>query len=65
MGQLRDWSMKEARRLVRGGAERLGLPVKRAGLEVLKKGDPRKVVLALLLRRHTVASNEWIAERFW
>jgi len=32
-------------------------------LSALRKGDPRKVWLAMLLRKRTVASNAWIAQR--
>ena len=31
--------------------------------ESLRKGDPRKVAMAMLIKRHTSASNIWIAER--
>jgi hypothetical protein len=59
----RDRSLNEAERLVRDGLSRLGLPVEREELSALRKGEPRKVWLAMLLRKRTVASNAWIAER--
>ena len=31
--------------------------------ENARKGDPRKVAMAILIKRHTSASNIWIAER--
>jgi hypothetical protein len=37
--------------------------VKRFELSALRKGEPRKVRLAMLLRKRTIASNAWIAER--
>lgn len=36
------------------------------GMELQKsprKGDPRKIAIASLIKRHTSASNVWIAER--
>jgi putative transposase len=59
----RDRSLHEAERLVRDGLAWLGLPIEREELSALRKGEPRKVWLAMLLRKRTVASNAWIAER--
>lgn len=39
----------------------LGLPPNASGLADLRKSDPRKVQLAILLRIHTTVSNAWIA----
>jgi hypothetical protein len=62
-GPVRDRGEKEAVRLLSEGARKLGLPVDGSGLAKLRKSDPRKVRLALLLRTHTTVSNEWIAEK--
>jgi REP element-mobilizing transposase RayT len=59
-GPIRDRGEKEAARLVSEGVRALGLPGDLQGLEKLRKSDPRKVRLALLLRTHTSVSNEWI-----
>jgi hypothetical protein len=60
-GPARDRGEKEAGRLLAEGIRELGLPGDRKGLEGLKKSDPRKVKLAVLLRAHTSVPNEWIA----
>jgi REP element-mobilizing transposase RayT len=60
-GPIRDRGEKEAARLLSEGVGALGLPGELQGLEKLRKSDPRKVRLALLLRTHTSVSNEWIA----
>ena len=31
--------------------------------QTLRKGDPRTVAMAMLIKRHTSANNIWIAER--
>jgi hypothetical protein len=62
-GPVRDRGEKEAGRLLAEGARELGLPVDGSGLAKLRKSDPRKVRLAVLLRAHTTVSNEWIAEK--
>ncbi len=62
-GPLRDRGVKEAGRLLSEGARELGLPLDRKEWEGLRKSDPRKVKLAVLLRAHTTVSNEWIADK--
>ncbi|MDP3849584.1 MAG: transposase [Luteolibacter sp.] len=62
-GAERDHGEKEALRIVEEGCQTLGLPAGASGLDKLKKTDPRKVRLAILLRSHTSVSNAWIAER--
>lgn len=62
-GAERDHGEKEAMRILREGSRNLGLPSDAAGLADLRKTDPRKVKLAILLRTHTTVSNAWIAER--
>ncbi len=61
-GVERDHGESEALRLVREGSRLLGLPPDLSGLRALRKTDPRKVQLAILLRTHTSVSNAWIAE---
>lgn len=41
----------------------LGLPSAASGLAALRKTDPRKVRLAILLRTHTAVGNRWVAEK--
>jgi hypothetical protein len=62
-GAERDHGEKEALRIVEEGCQTLGLSAGASGLDKLKKTDPRKVQLAILLRSHTSVSNAWIAER--
>jgi len=31
--------------------------------EGIRKGDPRKVAIAIIIKRHTSVSNLWMAER--
>ena len=61
-GAERDHGESEALRLVREGSRHLGLPPDLSSLRALRKTDPRKVQLAILLRTHTSVSNAWIAE---
>jgi hypothetical protein len=53
---------KESLRIIKEGCQTLGLPPDAMGLAKLKKTDPRKVQLAILLRSHTSVSNAWISE---
>ena len=53
----------EAERLVVHALGLSGLPVAAAELAGLRKGDPAKVRVAILVRSRTTASNEWIAKR--
>jgi hypothetical protein len=62
-GPLRDRGVKEAGRLLSEGARELGLPLDRREWEGLRKSDPRKAKLAVLLRARTTVSNEWIADK--
>ena len=57
----RDRGEKEATRILREGIRLLGLPSSMSGLSGLKKSDRRKAQLAILLRTHTLKSNDWIA----
>lgn len=43
--------------------EALGIPSGTEGLSLLRKGEPDKVLEAVLLRKHTSVSNSWIAQR--
>ena len=40
-----------------------GLPLESAKLAELRKGDPRKVLVAALLRKCTSVGNRWLAQR--
>ena len=62
-GAERDRGEKEALRIVKEGGPYLGLPLGERELAGLKKSDPRKMQLALLLRTHTTVSNVWIASK--
>jgi REP element-mobilizing transposase RayT len=62
-GVLRDHGERDAERLVVEGSAVLGLPADRMELEKIKKGDERKAMLAVMIRRHTGASTVWIAKR--
>jgi putative transposase len=53
----------EAERIILIAARDFGLPGTREELIHLKKGDPRKVACAALVKRLTSVSNEWIADR--
>lgn len=53
----------EAEDLARRAIEMTGLPPEPAKLAELRKGDPRKVLVAVLLRKHTSVGNRWLADR--
>jgi hypothetical protein len=53
----------EAESLVENVTEILKMPPDRAGLSALRKGDNRKVMLAVLIRERTSVGNRWIADR--
>jgi REP element-mobilizing transposase RayT len=59
----RDHGERDAERLLAEGLAALELPADAAGLAGLRKGDPRKAVLAALIRRHTGVGTEWLAKR--
>jgi len=54
---------REAERLVATGLRVLKLCDENGKLLPVRKGDPRKVALATLVRTHTVMGNEWVAKR--
>ena len=45
------------------GLEELGLVNDAGGLIHARKGDPRKIALASVVKEHTSVSNEWLAQR--
>lgn len=53
----------EAADLARRGLEAQELDSKEKTLRRLRKGDFRKVLVAVLLRKHTNVSNRWLVER--
>jgi len=59
-GQIRDsHDEREAHRLVAVGLREFGLSV--GELELLPKGDARKIAIAFMIKRQTIMGNEWIA----
>jgi hypothetical protein len=60
--ELLDHSEAEAKRLLKLGLVTLGLPNDPQGLQTLKKGDDRKVALAILIRKQTNVTNQWVTE---
>jgi REP element-mobilizing transposase RayT len=62
-GAMREHGEREAIRLVHEGLKALGSPSGKSALAALGKGDPRKIVLAGLLREKTSVSNHWITGR--
>ena len=53
----------EAEQIISILARDLGLPDTQEDLGNLKKGDPRQVVCAALVKRRTSVSNDWLADR--
>ena len=49
--------------IIRVIGRELALPESLDGLVLLKKGDPRKVACAALVKARTTVSNDWIAQR--
>ena len=56
-GPERDHGEKDAARIVRQLAPHLGLPLTSGELAELPKGDPRKALLAAVLKRHTAVGT--------
>lgn len=54
---------REAEKLVLLGLEKLGLSSEGGEIIRTRKGDPRKVALASVIKAHTSVGNEWLAER--
>ena len=55
--------VRKAERLVTAGLRQLALCDGKGKPLPSRKGDPRKVALATLLRAHTAMNNEWVAKR--
>lgn len=53
----------EAERIVRWGMAELGLVDKKGRVVPTRKGDPRKVALASVVKSHTCVSNLWVSQR--
>lgn len=53
----------EAERIIRAVGAELGLPKSIEEFRTLRKGDPRKVICAALVKAHTSMTNEWLALR--
>ena len=52
-----------AESIVQAGLQYWQMPDDQEFREVVRKSDPRKVAIAILIKRHTSASNIWIAKR--
>lgn len=53
----------EAEDLVSRGLGLLGMPMEKEALAGLRKGDPGKVLVAVIVRKNTSVSNRWLADR--
>jgi putative transposase len=62
-GVARSHDEAEAEALAKSTLEAQGVDPDRKSLKELRKGDPRKVLVAVLLRERTSVSNRWIVER--
>lgn len=60
---VREHHQREAQRLVERALEAVGLAEGITELRRLKCGDPRKALVARLLRERTTAGNAWLAQR--
>lgn len=59
----RDHGERDAEDFISRYAPELGLPTGRKELDVLRKGDERKALLASLLAGKTTVSREWLGKR--
>jgi hypothetical protein len=59
----KDYSEKDAERIIQRCGPELGLPTGEKDLGHLRKGDERKALMAALIRWRSAASTEWIAKR--
>ncbi len=57
-----DRGESEAQRILQEGTRLLELPLDQEALAGLRKNDPRKVLLARILRARTTIPNDWIAK---
>jgi REP element-mobilizing transposase RayT len=62
-GPLREHGAAEAERLLLKALPALELPTTTKELALMRKADPRKAAVAILLRKRTAVANGWIAER--
>lgn len=62
-GISKDYGEKDAERLIQACGPGLGLPVRLEELAELRKGDPRKALMAAALRQRTTVGFDWIAKR--
>lgn len=53
----------EAEKITKQALEKVALPIETEKLSLLRKGDERKILIAIVVRKHTSASNRWLAER--
>ena len=60
---LRAHDENEAERIIRIVGAEMELPESAAELELLRKGDPRRVMRAATVKRRTSVKNDWLASR--
>ena len=60
---LRAHDENEAERIIRIVGAEVALPGGAAELCLLRKGDPRKVMCAAIVKRRTSVKNDWLASR--
>ena len=60
---LRAHDEKEAARIIRIVGAEMELSESATELELLKKGDSRKVMCAAMVKRRTSVKNDWLASR--
>ena len=60
---VRAYGERAAERIIQAVGDGLGLPRTEVELCVLRKSDPRKVICATLVKRHTAMDNAWLAKR--
>ena len=60
---LRAHDEKEAERIIRIVGAVMELPGSAAELELLRKGDPRRVLCAALVKARSSVKNDWLASR--
>lgn len=59
----RKHTQHEAENIIKRCAEAWGIPPSKKAMQNLKKADENKIKIAVILRRKTDVTNEWIADR--
>lgn len=60
---MRAHGESEADRIIRVVGAELGLPERKEELGLLRKGDPRQVICASVVKGLTSVRNDWLAKR--